>query len=474
VLALGLALSQPYLAYTLWADIPLMGQLISQGVVPYRDVYEDRAPGSFYLTALTFRLFGDSPAIARGQSQVLVFFSALLLFGLTNCLWGRRAAWGALIFWAVWQPLFLGSLVHFEIFLLPLLLLTGRVLWQSAFGRGQLRLWNGLTGVLLAMLTLFKQNMVFAWLLAPLWRYGVGGGETRRERWGHVGLMALGCALLMGGSLAYYGAVGGLQEYVYGNLIFELTIVPQERTEWPTYEEFAFLVRVFIWLFPALLLVGEAFRQRRQREVAAGTLMLGMGIVGAVPAYKFYDHFYLQAAVPWAGMAFGYVWSSLFGTSATLPVSQQRLRRGLLLGLLVMTLYPIPGLYRQKFHPDPADFPPEFYAESGAVTEITSPLEPIYVFGLRPEIYYLSRRRPATRYTTLQHYHARIPGIQEEIIRSLEQVQPRIVVCYEDDRSPQGYALRIYARQILEYLRANYTEFARPTERCALWRRRGT
>lgn len=48
-------------------------QRIVEGQLPYRDFFSFYTPGSFYLTALLFKIFGDSMLVARGA---LVFFSA--------------------------------------------------------------------------------------------------------------------------------------------------------------------------------------------------------------------------------------------------------------------------------------------------------------------------------------------------------------------------------------------------------------
>src|SRR6266853_699156 len=41
------------------------GQRILDGQIPYRDFFSFYTPGSFYLTALLFRIFGDSMGVAR-------------------------------------------------------------------------------------------------------------------------------------------------------------------------------------------------------------------------------------------------------------------------------------------------------------------------------------------------------------------------------------------------------------------------
>src|SRR5216683_3066496 len=49
------------------------GQRILDGQIPYRDFFSFYTPGSFYFTALLFKIFGNSIVVARGA---LVFFGA--------------------------------------------------------------------------------------------------------------------------------------------------------------------------------------------------------------------------------------------------------------------------------------------------------------------------------------------------------------------------------------------------------------
>ena len=77
----------------------LIGQAILRGEVPYRDIFDHKPPGVFYIYALALSIV---PASARGIHSFLHLwnFATLLCVASTaRALWGSRAAlWTGLAF----------------------------------------------------------------------------------------------------------------------------------------------------------------------------------------------------------------------------------------------------------------------------------------------------------------------------------------------------------------------------------------
>src|SRR5262245_48132784 len=61
--------------------IPAVGaQRILHGELPYRDFWTMYAPGSFYLLAALFKLFGSHLTVARAGGDLIVSLAAPLVF----------------------------------------------------------------------------------------------------------------------------------------------------------------------------------------------------------------------------------------------------------------------------------------------------------------------------------------------------------------------------------------------------------
>jgi hypothetical protein len=71
------------------------------------------------------------------------------------------------------------------------------------------------------------------------------------------------------------------------------------------------------------------------------------------------------------------------------------------------------------------------------VVEHVRPDQPIFVWAAEPEIYYLARRRPAARFV-YDYPVERIPGGRDELIATLRQVAPPLIVTYHAVR-PMGF-----------------------------------
>ena len=68
------------------------GQHIPQGDVPYRDIWDSKPPGIFYLYALAFGLFGDQMGSVYLFESLYLAGTVLALYGLARGLFGTRAA----------------------------------------------------------------------------------------------------------------------------------------------------------------------------------------------------------------------------------------------------------------------------------------------------------------------------------------------------------------------------------------------
>lgn len=187
------------------------GWRITQGAIPYRDMWDHKPPGVFYLNALGLLIGGGH---ARGV--LLVEFAALLaatvlLVAVAYEALGRLAALGAAAFWFMGLITLLAGGNYAEQYaLLPQLLIIW-LCWRSERAGRYSPAALLLVGALAALLVLLKPNLVGAGVAAGLLILIRG---LRRRPWHglarDLALIAAGFAAPLAATAAYFAAHGAL------------------------------------------------------------------------------------------------------------------------------------------------------------------------------------------------------------------------------------------------------------------------
>ena len=189
-------------------------QRILDGQVLYRDFFAFYTPGSYYSTAMLFRLFGNSFLVARGG---LVFCGGL--FSVLLYLLARRACprWSALL--AVYTASltclpFRFLVTHWDSTLCAYLALYCAVLWME---RGNWQ-WAFGTGLFAAFTCLFEQAKGFGVVIGLLagvvfvfMRTGFSGGLIRKRA---LWFVAAGLAIPPAITVVYFAAHHGLSDMI--------------------------------------------------------------------------------------------------------------------------------------------------------------------------------------------------------------------------------------------------------------------
>jgi hypothetical protein len=192
---------------------------VLHGAVPYRDFFNFPTPGTYWVQAILFALFGVS---ATNAAYLLIACGGILavatyLLSVTLC--GRRAAsaavalfvaFGLLPHWPFpyhhWYACTAGSLV---LLAMARWLRVGRSGWLVAAGAG------------VAVVGLFDQAEGVSLAIAIVWF--VIFLSVRRHGGNLAGNLASFCGgalLVLGPVLVYFLAVGGLSQFIYDTLIW--------------------------------------------------------------------------------------------------------------------------------------------------------------------------------------------------------------------------------------------------------------
>ncbi len=191
--------------------------LMNQGFVLFGNVLEQHAPGSSLLAALAQRAL---PTVAlddlvRGLDVLLILGLGALIIRAALSLGGRTAAAWALVFWALWLPVF-GNVMFYFNTLLAFAALAAYNLGQGRWSTMSAMRAFGL-GLLMGLATLFKQQ---AWLgiilLGLVWAWQ-GAGYRRLIAY-VVGVLVVPILIVL--VVAFQG---NLEAYVYWNWTFNFS-----------------------------------------------------------------------------------------------------------------------------------------------------------------------------------------------------------------------------------------------------------
>ncbi len=373
--ALAVATHLPSLLHTLWNPdegfLATEARLLAHGGVLYQDVVDRKPPLVPWLYQGAFAVFGDASLWPLKAAALLAHLAtAGLLASVARRRWSDRAGvvagCGYLLVSIGLAPQD-SQAAGFETFMLP---------WTvAAFWCADRRHW-ALAGVAVAGAALTKQTggAVLLPVVWMLWRCGAG---ARRGR----GAVALAAGLLVP-LLAAAGALG-FSRFVFWTVTGSGSYADASGA-WLTAAGRGLGNAAIVALACAGLLVPAVRAARRHRYAGSDVLVwLGASVLAVAAGFQFYGHYYLQVLPP------------LVLTGVAALRSLPRWRRPALVWTVVASCgflawglaAPPPGLAHAR-------------TVAAAVSDRTRPGDRVLVWGMHPEVYWLARRPPASRYLT--------------------------------------------------------------------------
>ncbi len=439
-------LALPVITYPLGRDqgeFATLARGILNGRVPYLELWNPKPPAVFYVYALAISLFGQTEAALRSLDFVVVPLTAAALYALGKRIAGRpMGLWAALIFPVFYFTETFWTLTQNDgIVLLPMTLaVLGLFKTASPAESPHAVRWAFLTGVLAGIVFWFKYPFaLFAGLLIFGYlslRWPLNPADLRP-----ILAFAIGLAALLLLPALVLMAMGAWPEFVrsaqvtasYTALTFNpadfrdlmMTALSFRWSHWGL----LFILAGIGCLRASLPLVGTPFSAsadtipsdrnapavplsgRINRHLAFVIFWLLLAAVIMLVQAKGYDYHWLPMLPPLvllAAYALYQITQRL--RSSAVQTAFRLVAAAALLSILIAGIWPRTWLYltsqenrltyAARFTAGAAE---EFRADeslkvAALLRERVMPGDSLYIWGFRPEIYYLSRLNPATRF----------------------------------------------------------------------------
>jgi hypothetical protein len=450
------------------------GQLILQGIPPYKLAYNMKFPGTYAAYALIMSVFGQTITgihlgllLINAAAVVLIFF---LGRQLVNSTLGLAAAMSYAVLSVSPSVLgFAGHATHFV--LLPVLggtLLLFNSTDRQTFGR------IFASGLLFGIGLLMKQPAFLFALFGTI--YLVSSDLHRRVRAKEILVRGLtfnaGVILPLGITCLIFWRIGVFERFWFWTIDYARqygSLVPFSQA--PRFFLYS-ATEVIVGGWPIWILggIGVAAGLWEQRTRTITVFLLGFLFFSALalcPGFYFRLHYFilvLPAVSLLAGVAISRLLDLVVGRSIVV-----RLIPIFILGCALA--WPILAERKFFFEASPAAasrmiYPESPFAESIRIAEYlrehTTRSDTIAVLGSEPQIYFYSDRHSATGYIYtygLMEHQEYAGQMQEEMIREIERAHPKFLISVV---MPDSWLQRPESEQLIftwanEYAAKNYT-----------------
>ncbi len=399
------------------------GISLLKGKVPYKDFWDHKTPGIFFLDALVFLLFPDTPSSLHIFGVVYGLASAYAFYALGKQLWERRIAFlvaGLFAAFSSFPTLAQGGNLTESYALLPTILAYWFTLKFLKRREPRVR-YLFASGLCAGLATSIKQTEIFsvAGVIVFLAATRLVCGRERRSRSSIMPIVAviLGFVMAWIPWLLYFGLNGALADFVsaafaYNSLYVSRGFHIASLLLLMFKQSFVIAIRTStIWILSLFAVFNFVLRPTaRKQEMILVMLWLVFAAVGVSLGRAFYPHYYLQGLPPLSLLS-GYAIERLIFFKPLIRIQGWvHLRAGfslIILATLVASLVTqlvawrdSIGYYLGIIPESMVGFAP--YRTNYAVAEYikahTTQDDKILVWGAESTIYFLSQRESPTRY----------------------------------------------------------------------------
>jgi dolichyl-phosphate-mannose-protein mannosyltransferase len=420
------------------------GQLMLQGIPPYKLVCNMKLPGIYTAYAMILEVFGETPAgirtgliVVNSVTVLLLYFLAAALFGrlagvVTACSWALLSASSGVMGFEAHATNFVAAPAIFGILLLVYALRLDR---PGLFF---------LSGMLSGIAVLMKQHGAFFVLfcLLYLWWSARRLQDALPVLLRRAALYAAGVALPYAITCALLYKAGVFRQFWFWTVSYagEYSKMGLRRAIHYFLENSARVTApaALIWVLAAVGLSAIWWGQSALRHAGFLVLLLICSFLSLCPGAYFHPHYWILF-LPIVAILAG------VGVSAATERLSERYSSPIALAApaIVFLLCFGTGIFHQRqayFSADPlatfeTTYPGGPYVQAVQIADYverhTAPTDRIAVIGSEPEIYFYTHRPSATVYIytySLIVWHKLTTRMREEFMSDLETNQPEYLV----------------------------------------------
>jgi hypothetical protein len=449
-----------------------IAQEILHGRLPYRDVFDHKGPGVYYLLAGSLALTSHFSIMtqvlaARTLAVLADILTAVGLVMLGQRWWRLGVGITAALLWLYAVPLYQGSYFLTEPFA------TALTVWAVVV----LTRWPGLrsavsAGLLIALASFFKQTAILALpglliIVLSQARSGQGWSRLTRQQVASLGALAAGAALPWMVVMGLFAIAGGFLP-LYSQVVIANLSYPSDPPAQIQQELTLALQEMPLLALVPLEVLGVGLWRWVVRRQAPGPGAVVSVVIGGLNLVPFIAHAYLHywlTVAPWMalltalGLLTFFDWvrplcMPLFAKTFRPPRAFARQRQSSL-GKLLLLLVLVVGLLASSLQLFRSAYPAyeglkEQIAAGAWIAQYTPPGARLLVAPAEPKFYYLSGSLPVTSYIYLLPVNLS-PALVGQVINALHAHQFDRAIWYTYGASPEAAYTTIYQQLTASY-----------------------
>lgn len=404
---------------------------INRGALPYRDFFDHKTPGIYYLFALLLKMSGHSLAALRVVHLIAIVVVALLTALLAGRLQDRTVGLLAGMGVLYGGSAFVATDMTAEVWV-ALLVVSAMGWLLRRWPKLELSWYDWLiAGLLLGVATLFKQTALLSVLAVTIWMWFLPSGQAALAR--SLLWLALGVAAPIILVIGYFVAQGVLGDLWSNVVVANVCCYSAEELK-PRLRNTLVVARAFpvLWLgLGAALFAAPPSRASTLNAGSPATTLLWLVLATSLLplAHRAYLH-YLFHAIPAAAILSA---TGLIFMGRRL-VAKSSLAAGVAAcALLMLALIDAP---RWPHYLAWTNSVQQQQAEVARFVQLhTAPDEPILSISGEPQFYFLSERPPATRWLYLYDVNY-TPEREQEWAQIISDSDVRTVVTFDGGNLP--------------------------------------
>lgn len=411
------------LKFTAWPEMLLWPYMMTQGLLPYKDIAIAHTPHLITDLAIFFKIFGVGVFQLKIYTWLLIIVTDLIVYWVSNKLWNRKVAVISTLSFIILQIFFDGNGLWFDSLIAPFsVLLFYLVSTKNYF-------W---TGIVWAVMFLTKQTAV--WFLIPI-ALGIVKGKWSMVKENFIKLIS-GSVVVFTFFILLLFTFNLIPSFYTWAVNFGIFILPraQGQIQLPDLKNLIVASFPFAVFIPFLLI-------KKNRNIN----LLMWVIAGVMGTYPRFEYFHFQPALPFLTIALGIVIAG---------VKQNKLLKIFLTFYALGSVYLFANYFMRNWDEGVRFYESDVQNLASYVKRNTNPGETIFVMNWWDNIYPLTGTIPATDPWVPQlSWYQNISGVQEKEVEDLSVSKPKLILL--QDYSEIGLA-SYRPQKLLDFIWSHY------------------